>query len=87
MAIKNKQELNELKSNWLLDPSWDIEQTEGFSEHYNELLNFRLEKEEGWERDRQRLISEKATKLKISNELAEYILTLEFRLNVLECKV
>lgn len=87
MAIKNKQELDALKNNWLVDPCWDIEQTEGFSDHYNELLNFRLDREKRWENDRQKLINEKSEKLKISNELAEYILTLEFRLNVLEGKV
>lgn len=37
-----------LKASWLRDPSWDIEKTEGFGEHWKELLAFRLEKEEEW---------------------------------------
>lgn len=34
-----------LKSNWLNDPCWDIETTEGYEEYRQELYVFRLETE------------------------------------------
>jgi hypothetical protein len=40
-----QEEINRLKENWLSDPCWDIEMTEGFETHYIELKAFRLEHE------------------------------------------
>ncbi len=43
-------ELEELKQSWKKDPCWDIESTEGFEEHIEELLEFsRKTKEEAEE--------------------------------------
>jgi len=39
--MKTQTELQKLKSNWLNDPCWDIETTEGFEEHWDELFKFR----------------------------------------------
>jgi hypothetical protein len=44
--MKTKEEIDSLKQNWLGDPCWDIETTEGFEEYYYELKCFRLEEEE-----------------------------------------
>lgn len=41
MATQDK--IEKLKKNWLADPCWDIEDTEGFEEHHAELLKFREE--------------------------------------------
>jgi len=38
-----REEIEKLKKSWLEDPCWDIECTEGFEEHEQELLAFRLE--------------------------------------------
>ena len=45
---KTQEEINELKQNWKNDPCWDIETTEGFEEHGEELLNFSIQTEAKW---------------------------------------
>lgn len=42
---KTRAEIEALKANWLGDPCWDIEETEGFEAHRSELYTFRLEQE------------------------------------------
>lgn len=39
---KTREEVEHLKSNWLEDGSWDIENTPGYEEYKAELLNYRL---------------------------------------------
>jgi hypothetical protein len=46
-----------LKEQWLRDPCWAIEETEGFEDHREELLAYRLEQEEGWKLARTELYS------------------------------
>lgn len=46
--MKTEEEVRALKVNWQADPMWDIEDTEGFEEHREELLAFRQKCEEGW---------------------------------------
>jgi len=38
-----REEIEKLKESWLHDPCWDIEDTEGFEEHREELLAFHAE--------------------------------------------
>jgi ribosomal protein L37E len=45
---KSKFELQQLKESWLSDPVWDIEESEGFEEHKEELLQFRKQCERAW---------------------------------------
>lgn len=47
MSPKTIEEVDALKLNWIKDPCWDIEETEGFEDHREELLAFRqkIEKE------------------------------------------
>ncbi len=40
--MKTKKEIEDLKANWKADPCWDIEVTEGFEDHKEELKVFRL---------------------------------------------
>lgn len=47
--MATKEELEKLKRNWTADPCWDLETTEGFEEHRQELLDFRLDWEMVWE--------------------------------------
>jgi hypothetical protein len=42
---KTPEQLDNLKANWLEDPCWDIEATEGFELHQTELYIFRLQTE------------------------------------------
>ena len=41
--MATQDEIEKLKKNWLKDPCWDLELTEGFEEHEVELLAFRKE--------------------------------------------
>jgi hypothetical protein len=47
---RTPEEIELLKSNWLKDPCWDIEETEGFEAHRDELAAFHEEKKAEWER-------------------------------------
>jgi len=40
--MKTQEEINELKRQWKQDPCWDIEETEGFEGHHEELTAYRL---------------------------------------------
>jgi hypothetical protein len=49
--MKTRDEVEDLKRQWLQDPIWDLEDSgEGFEAYHDELLAFRLEKEAEWER-------------------------------------
>lgn len=39
--MATREEIEKLKENWLQDPCWDIEDTEGFEEHREELASYR----------------------------------------------
>lgn len=81
MAIlKSKEEIESLKRNWESDPCRDIEGTEGFEAHHDELLAYRLKMEAQWSQERYDEIDRKATQLRCSHELAEYIMGLERQL-------
>lgn len=79
-TLKTKDEIEKLKRNWESDPCWDIEKTESFEAHHDELLAYRLEKEAKWEQERFDEIDNKALELQCSFELAEYIMGLERQL-------
>lgn len=51
------------------DPIWDIEETEGFEDHYEELKAFRLKWEKIWETQRTEDLKEKAKRLGIPRQL------------------
>lgn len=40
--MKTREQVEELKRQWLSDGCWDIETTEGFEDYHDELLKFRL---------------------------------------------
>jgi hypothetical protein len=46
--MKTEQEVKALKENWSHDPCWDIEDTEGFEEHREELKEYRYEQQAQW---------------------------------------
>ena len=61
--MKTELEIDALKRNWERDPCWDIETTEGFEEHKEELLVYRKEKEAEWEEQREAHRKELASKV------------------------
>ena len=77
---KSFYEVRELKANWKSDPIWDIEDTEGFEDHKQELLAYRLEMEASWIKQKEERLQKRATELECSVRLVEYIEILEYRL-------
>lgn len=44
-TFRTEKQIQDLKDNWILDPCWDIEDTEGFEYYKEDLKIFRLEHE------------------------------------------
>jgi len=63
--MKTQAELKSLKDNWLHDPCWDIEDTEGFEEYKEELKKFRLNQEREWKAREYNRVYRRATDLGI----------------------
>jgi len=84
--MKTSEELTELKNAWRNDPIWDIEDTEGFEEHYDELLAYRKSVQQKWKDQQHRELILKAEKLGVPGNvtLAKYIDSMEFRIKSLE---
>lgn len=85
--MPTKKEIDNLKSNWMNDPCWDIEDTEGFEQHHEELLAFRLEQEAIWQRQEQERITMRCQQLNCSPEVLSYFEKLENNIRDLEAKI
>jgi hypothetical protein len=79
---KPREEVDKLKAVWAADPCWDIEDTEGFEAHREELIAFRQEVESRIQQEWIRKLETKAIELGVPDnlKLAEYVINLEFRL-------
>ena len=88
--MSNKQmtaeELQALKDNWRLDPCWDIEDTEGFEYHYDELKEYRLSCEAEWNRMREAKEIKEASEMGIQTNplLYKYLKGVEFEISELK---
>lgn len=58
--MATRDEIEKLKKSWMSDPSWDIEDTEGFEEHHDELLLFRQERDAEYEKLKEARIARRA---------------------------
>lgn len=83
--MKSRKEIEKLKKDWLCDPIWDIEDTEGFEDHREELKKFSDEQHKKWESRRLERLKERAEKMGIPDnlKLANYIDNIEHSLNLL----
>ena len=84
MKTKTKKAIDKLKRSWESDPCWDIEDTEGFEAHREELAKYRKEMEHKWDYERIMRIDAQAFKLECSFKTAKYTLALEDRIARLE---
>ncbi len=82
--MKTQSEIMYLKANWLSDPCWDIEETEGFEEYKVELRNFRLAQEIKWAWEEKERLMDRAKELQCSVKLVQYIETLERKIKDLQ---
>ena len=82
-AEKRSQfEVFQLREQWKDDPSWDIEDTEGFEAHREELLVFRKDCETAWEQEEAARLEKRAESLGCPGnlDLARYVENLEYRI-------
>lgn len=68
--LKTTEELEKLKKDWSSDPYWDIENTNGFEEYKEELLEYRFKCQSKWneerlEKENEKLIDKEAETLGI----------------------
>lgn len=84
--MKTQEEIEGLKNAWLNDPCWDIELSEGFEEHKEELLKFRMKTEQRWKDQENKDLMQKAENLGIpgNTDLVKYINYMEQRIKNLE---
>jgi len=80
---RTRQEIQALICEWESDPCWDIEETEGFEAHHDELKAYRLKCEAEWKARTQRRLEEKAEELGVSGntKLAAYVDRLEWKIS------
>jgi len=84
-----REDVETLKIQWLHDPIWDIEHTEGFEEFEDELKEYRERIEEKKEKQREKEMTLKAEKIGVpgNTKLAAYIEYMEWRIKQLELTV
>jgi hypothetical protein len=88
--LRTQKEIENLKNDWCNDPCWDIEDTEGFEAHHEELKKYGDEMRMHWKRERELKyeaeLKTKAMQLGCENNLAlvGYIIRLEKRLSEIE---
>lgn len=84
ISLPEQARINDLKRNWIQDPIWDIEETEGFEEYRDELKAFRLEHEAEWKANQEVELYVFQENFGINREAAMYLRNLQRRLERLE---
>lgn len=85
--MKTREDIIVLKAKWINDPSWDIEETAGFEDHAQELLEFRKQYEDQKKRENEERWTFLAHRLGITSlPLVAYLEELEQRIAALEEK-
>jgi hypothetical protein len=81
--MKTAEEVENLKKDWCFDPCYDLEHIEGFEDYYDELLTFRLQKEQEWKEQKLLDLETKAIEMGIPGniKMAAYVQNLEAMIN------
>ena len=89
MTEKTREEIEALKRSWHIDPCWDIEDTEGFEAHKEELWSYHNECRQKWAEDIFNRQLDRAKDLGLPGHirLVAYLEKLERRIEELEAKV
>ena len=80
-------EITELKNSWKFDGCWDIEDTDGFEDHYDELRAWRLEYEREWKERQQKALEDRAKEANCSIETMRVIQGLESQIQQLQKQI
>lgn len=84
---RTRAEIEALKTEWLSDPCWDLENSEGYEEHFEELRAF---SEQYWREVSNRVniqLAVRSRMLGCSVQLVEYIETLEQAIEALSERI
>lgn len=68
--MPTREAVEHLKNNWLADPCYDLENVEGFEEHRDELLAYRLGWEATWKQEYLDYLARYAEHLGIPGDIA-----------------
>lgn len=82
--MATQEQIDNLKTQWLHDPCWDIYDTEGFEDHREELKKYQDKVESEWKAQREKETADRAIELGCSPQLARYIMNLEYRLAAMQ---
>jgi hypothetical protein len=85
--MATRDEIEQLKAAWDYDPCWDLDATEGFEEHAEELRQYQAMRERETTQRREKQIADRAKKLQCSRELASSIERLEWQIEALQSKL
>jgi hypothetical protein len=85
--MKTRDEIEQLKAAWDYDPLWDLDRTEGFEEHAEELREHQAMREREATQQREQEIANRAKKLNCSRELVMYIERLEWQVEAVQSKL
>jgi hypothetical protein len=85
-TLKTKEQLDELKSQWISDPIWELHMTEGFEEHEQELRQFQAEQEQRWVWEQEQEFKEfqKLSGTARNNKMAKYLYAMSKKIMKLE---
>lgn len=81
---RTAEEIVELKRQWQADGDWDIEETEGFEYHYQELRQWREAQEAEWQAKEARRLNARAELLGFTSKQLEFIERLESQIKMLQ---
>lgn len=68
---KTSEEIQALKDAWVKDPCWDIEDSEGFEAHYEELWDFQYEQVKKWNKEHDAKIEARSTLVREQTGVAD----------------
>lgn len=85
--MKTRQDVEELKRNWLNDPCWNLDYSDNdpdWGDYADELRNFQITQESVWAMLENKRLVKKTEHLNCSVELVKYLENLEYRIKELE---
>ncbi len=86
LPMPEREDIERLKTDWLRNPHWDIEGTEGFEEVIPELAAFASMHRARWERESTERVLKRAMELGCSVQLARHMISLEAELSELRTR-
>ena len=85
---KTREEIEDLKAQWKADPIWDLWNTEGFEDHYDELSTFQMVCEVEWKQQAENEFAEFQKLIGTKNKkLSVFLFAMANRIKYLESEI